>query len=77
MIIAKYKANSTDCLPTFNGGYIYTSSYVDNGDGTYTFTLESDNNFTSVHFQQKQSLLSVEKLAVKLILVGKLSKLSV
>lgn len=64
MIIAKYKANSTDCLPTFNGGYIYTSSYVDNGDGTYTFTLESDNNFTSVHFQQKQSLLSVEKLAI-------------
>ena len=64
MIIAKYKANSTDCLPTFNGGYIYTSSYVDNGDGTYTFTLESDTNFTQVSFNTLSSLLTIDKLAV-------------
>ena len=51
MLITKYKFNSTiNTLPTFNTGYTYTYSDVDNGDGTITRTIESDTLPTSASF---------------------------
>ena len=51
MIITKYRFNSEiDTFPTFNTGYTYTYSDVDNGDGSITRTIESDTLPTSASF---------------------------
>ena len=63
MIIAKYIFNSeTDTLPTFNSGFTYTSSDVNNGDGTITRTIESDSSPTSITFTDCRQLLEVIEL---------------
>ena len=63
MDIAIYKFNSsTDTLPTFNDGYTYTTSDVDNGDGTITRTITSNTLPTSISFAYKTGLVSLSYL---------------
>ena len=51
MKIAEYKFySSTDTLPTFNSGFEYTHTDIDNGDGTITRTIESDSLPTKINF---------------------------
>ena len=62
-LIAKYTFNSsTDTLPTFNSGYTYTYTDVDNGDNTITRTIISDTLPTSISFSGKTGLVSLEYL---------------
>lgn len=63
MNIAIYKFNSsTDTLPTFNDGYSYSITDVDNGDGTTTRTIISDSLPTSISFRNKTGLISLSYL---------------
>ena len=62
--IAEYIFNSgTDTLPTFNDGYTYITSDVDNGNSTITRTIVSENELpTSISFKDKSGLVSVSYL---------------
>ena len=61
--IAIYTFNSgTDTLPTFNEGYTYTYTDVDNGDGTITRTIVGDSSPTSISFKDCTALIRVEYL---------------
>ena len=61
--IAIYKFNSgTDTLPTFNSGYTYDYTDVDNGDGTITRTITSDTLPSSISFSSKSGLVSLSYL---------------
>ena len=63
MNIAIYTFNSsTDTLPTFNDGYTYTYTEVDNGDSTITRTITSDNLPSSINFKNKTGLVSLRYL---------------
>ena len=60
-IIAKYKFNSSiDTLfSEVNTGFVYTHTDIDNGDGTITRTIYSDNLPTSIRFENCEGLLEV------------------
>ena len=60
-IIAKYKFNSSiDTLfSEVNTGFVYTHTDIDNGDGTITRTIYSDNLPTSIRFEACEGLLEV------------------
>ena len=60
-IIAKYKFNSSiDTLfSEVNTGFVYTHADIDNGDGTITRTIYSDNLPTSIRFENCEGLLEV------------------
>ena len=61
--IAKYTFNSNiDTLPTFNSGFIYTYTDVNNGDGTITRTITSDSGPSSISFGDKTGLVSLSYL---------------
>ena len=68
--IAIYTFNSsTDTLPTFNNGYAYTYTDVDNGDGTTTRTITSETSPitsetspSSIKFGHKKGLVSLSYL---------------
>ena len=72
MVIAKYTANATGVLPTFNTDFTgYTTGETDNGDGTYTVSIATDsldNLPTKISFNGIDNnvyitaLVSVEKL---------------
>ena len=63
MNIAIYTFNrNTDTLPSFNDGYVYTYTDIDNGDGTITRTIVSDSRPTSISFTNKKGLLSLSYL---------------
>lgn len=63
MNIAIYTFNSsTDTLPTFNSGFAYTYTDVDNGDSTITRTITSDSLPTSISFRNKTGLISLSYL---------------
>ena len=63
MDIAIYTFNSsTDTLPTFNSGYTYITSDVDNGNGTITRTVTSDSSPSSISFKDKTGLVSLSYL---------------
>ena len=63
MNIAIYTFNSsTDTLPVFNNGYVYTYTDVDNGDDTTTRTITSDSLPSSISFKDKTGLVSVSYL---------------
>ena len=65
MIIAKYKfTTSIDTIPNFNSGYVYNIEDVDNGDGTTTRTILSENPPTSISFSSKTGLLEVYELNI-------------
>lgn len=65
MIIAKYKFNSTiDTLPTFNSGYNYSYSDIDNEDGTITRTITGDTSPTTLNFRNCDGLLEVYELNI-------------
>ena len=56
MIVAKYKFNPStysDYLPEFNDGFSYTTSDINNSDGTITRTIESDSLPTKMRFGNK------------------------
>lgn len=63
MLIAKYTANASGVVPTFNEGYQYTVNET-NSNGIYTVELYSDTDFTSCNFYGKANLLTVEYLRV-------------
>ena len=63
MLIAKYTANASGVVPTFNEGYQYTiNETVSNG--IYTVEIDSDSDFTICSFSGKTNLLTVEYLKV-------------
>ena len=65
--IARYTANATGVLPSFNADFTYTYDEMDNGDGTYTtkvYADDLDNLPTSFSFYTKSALLSVERMNV-------------
>ena len=63
MLVAKYTANASGVLPTFNSGYQYTvNETVSNG--VYTVEINSDTDFSSCSFKDKSELLTVEYLKV-------------
>ena len=62
-LIAKYTANTSGVLPTFNSGYQYTVNETET-NGIYTVELFSDDDFTSCSFNGKTQLLTVEYLKV-------------
>ena len=64
ILVARYTANASGVVPTFNSGYQYTVDEVNNGDGTYTVTITSDSDFSNVNFKKKSKLLTVEYLKV-------------
>ena len=49
MQIARYTANGSGVVPTFNEGYQYTINEIES-DGIYTVELHSDTDFTSCSF---------------------------
>ena len=62
-IIAEYVfTKSVDTLPTFNSGYTYTYTDVDNGDETITRTITSDTLPSSISFSEKTGLVSLSYL---------------
>lgn len=64
-LIAKYKFNSTiDTLPTFNKGFVYTSTDEDNDDGTITRFIAGNTSPTSLTFNSCTGLLEVFTLDV-------------
>ena len=63
MIIAKYTANASGVVPTFNDGYQYTVNEVES-NGVYTVEINSDSDFSSCSFKDKSELLTVEYLKV-------------
>ena len=63
MLIAQYTANTSDVLPTFNSGYVYTVEKTVES-GIYTVKINSDNDFSSVSFNGNTNLLTVEYLKV-------------
>ena len=63
MLIARYTANASGVVPTFNEGYQYTVNETVS-DGIYTVELYSDTDFTSCSFRDKSNLLTVEYLKV-------------
>ena len=63
-IVAMYTCNTSGVVPNFNSGYEYKINEIDNGDGTYTVTITSDEDFTSCSFNGKTSLLTVEYLKI-------------
>ena len=63
-IKAKYTANASGVVPTFNNGYQYEVNEVNNGDGTYTVKITAYEDFTSCSFNGKSNLLTVEYLKV-------------
>jgi surface protein len=66
LIIAKYTANTTGLLPSFNTEFTgYTTNEIDNGDGTYTVSIATDsldNLPTKINFTNENKLLTVDKL---------------
>lgn len=65
MNIAIYTFNSSiDALPAFNSGYRYAYTDVDNGDGTKTRTITSDELPTSINFNGNSGLLTVDELNI-------------
>ncbi len=61
--IAEYTFNSsTDTLPTFNEGFTYTYTDVDNGDGTITRTIISETLPSSISFKNKTGITSLSYL---------------
>jgi surface protein len=61
--IAIYTFDSdTDTLPTFNDGYAYKYTDVNNGDGTITRTITSDSLPTRISFNSKTYLVSLSYL---------------
>lgn len=51
MIVAQYVFNNGDnVLPTFNSGFVYEYTDVDNGNGTTTRTISSDDLPTKIEF---------------------------
>ena len=62
-LIAKYTANTSGVLPTFNEGYQYTVNETES-NGIYTVELFSESDFTSCNFKDKTGLLTVDYLKV-------------
>ena len=63
MNIAVYTFNSsTDTLPTFNDGFNYTYTDVNNGNGTKTRTITSNTLPSSISFADKTGLVSLSYL---------------
>ena len=62
--IAEYIFNSgTDTLPTFNSGFTYEYTNINNGDGTMTRTIKSGTGLpTSISFSGKTGLVSLSYL---------------
>ena len=58
MLIAKYTANASGVVPTFNEGYQYTVDETEL-NGIYTVELYSDSDVTSISFADKAGLLEV------------------
>ena len=63
MLIARYTANISGVVPTFNSGYQYTVNETES-DGVYTVELYSGTDFTICSFKNKYNLLTVEYLKV-------------
>ena len=63
MLIARYTANKSGVVPTFNSGYQYTKNETVS-NGIYTVEINSDTDFTSCSFKEKGNLLTVEYLKV-------------
>ena len=57
-LIAKYTANKSGVVPTFNEGYQYTVNETES-NGIYTVELYSYNDCTSISFADKKELLEV------------------
>ena len=62
-LIAKYTANTSGVLPTFNSGYQYTVNETEL-NGIYTVELSSDTDFSHCSFYNKSELLTLEYLKV-------------
>ena len=62
-LIAKYTANVSGVVPTFNSGYQYTVNETES-NGIYTVEITSNTDFTSCSFENKSKLLTVEYLKV-------------
>ena len=62
-LIAKYTANASGILPTFDSGYQYTVNETES-NGIYTVELSSDTDFSYCSFYGKSELLTVEYLKV-------------
>ena len=63
--IARYTSSASGVLPSFNTEFTYTYDEIDNGDGTYTIKVYADsldNLPTSISFNEKTTLLTVDKL---------------
>ena len=63
--VARYTSSASGVLPAFDNGFTYTYDEIDNGDGTYTtkiYTNDLDNLPTSISFNGKTTLLTVDKL---------------
>ena len=58
MIIARYTANASGIVPTFNSGYEYTIEETVS-DGIYTVEIKSEDDFTSCSFNGKSNLLTI------------------
>ena len=63
ILVARYTANASGVVPTFNSGYQYTVDEVNN-DGVYTVEIYSYDDFSSCSFKDKTQLLTVEYLKV-------------
>ena len=62
-VIVIYKFNkSTDTLPTFNEGFLYSITDVDNEDNTITRTIESDELPNAISFMSKKGLLEINEM---------------
>ena len=63
MLVAKYTANASGLVPTFNNGYKYDVNETVN-NGVYTVEINSTSRFYYCKFQDKTSLLTVEYLNI-------------
>ena len=64
MIVAKYTANASGVLPTFNDGYIYEVKEIAK-DGIYEVDITSEDAPTAISFNGKIELLTVGYLNIE------------
>ena len=69
MLIARYTANASGVVPTFNSGYQYTVNETSN-NGIYTVEINANTDFTSCSFSGKSQLLTVEYLKVTSLVIN-------
>ena len=63
MLVARYTAKSSGCLPVFNNDFTFTSNETVSNN-VYTVEIFSNDDFSSISFQNNRELTTIEYLKV-------------